>query len=497
MPVSATQANVPRCHIPWQQMVVDSTGAAAPCCYWGAYDNINPPVGNVKEQSIEEIWNGEPYQKLRAAMARGDLEAAGCKNCYALKQNLDLAFEYDPESNNETETPYAQNIRTLKAEIASGATVLKAKPTIVSYIPSHRCNIRCTHCYQEGTRDAEINRADAAEEIERLAPYLVRLVAGGGEPFLLPIWRRFLASFDLGVNPYLDFSTSTNATIISNSVMAGLSRFKRLTINISLDGTGEVYERVRQGANFEQVATNIRRLREVVQSTRSPGSYMGVSMCVMKSNIKGLADFVRFCTEEQLAFGMSPVVTMPPDESLRCFNDPAAEMDGWSQAIDDGLAAQEDYFPVWDKFQEGAEELREIRRSHFQMIRDMIPFHLVEVPHRRITFGIPKELLREASAAHKGSPLVAYIYHVGAAEGATYWGPIVDGECKVSLPDGDFALNVSTKWVLPGYRDDFKFTVSARSSQVSVSRETNRYTPRRIAMGVFRRTKRMVGSLVG
>jgi hypothetical protein len=55
-----TEALVPRCHIPWQQMVIDSTGAVAPCCYWGAYNNTNPPVG-----------------KPQDANARGDLERRG------------------------------------------------------------------------------------------------------------------------------------------------------------------------------------------------------------------------------------------------------------------------------------------------------------------------------------------------------------------------------------------------------------------------------------
>jgi MoaA/NifB/PqqE/SkfB family radical SAM enzyme len=124
----------------------------------------------------------------------------------------------------------------LKDEIVRGATVLEAKPTIISYTPSHRCNIPCTHCYRESTRDAEIKRADAAEEIERLAPHLVKLIAGGGEPLLLPIWRRFLANFDLKKNPYLDFGMSTSATIVTDAVLDGLSRFKNLTINVSLDG---------------------------------------------------------------------------------------------------------------------------------------------------------------------------------------------------------------------------------------------------------------------
>jgi len=90
-------SGVPRCHIPWQQMVIDSTGYVAPCCYWSAVDNKNDAIGNINAQSIEEIWNGARYQKLRTGIARGDLEAAGCANCYAIKQGMGLAFEYDAD----------------------------------------------------------------------------------------------------------------------------------------------------------------------------------------------------------------------------------------------------------------------------------------------------------------------------------------------------------------------------------------------------------------
>jgi radical SAM protein with 4Fe4S-binding SPASM domain len=336
-------SGVPRCHIPWQQMVIDSTGYVAPCCYWSAIDNTNDAIGNINEQSLDEIWNGEGFQKLRAGMARGDLKAAGCANCYAVKQGMGLAFEYDSDCENEIApngersngTPYAENIRILKQEIAAGATVLQAKPTIVSFTPSHRCNIRCTHCYQESTRTVEIGRARADQEVMELAPYLVRLVAGGGEPFLLPIWNKFLNNFDLLQNPYLDFSTSTNATIVSDKIAEGLARFKKLTINVSLDGTGAAYERVRIGANFVKVRDNIRRIKGIVAGARHTQSAVGVSMCVMKSNIVDLPNFVRFCTEENLSFGLAPVATMPLDESLRSFNDPQQDRRGWASAIDE------------------------------------------------------------------------------------------------------------------------------------------------------------------
>jgi sulfatase maturation enzyme AslB (radical SAM superfamily) len=374
-------------------------------------------------------------------MASGDLAAAGCAKCYALKQGMALRFDCDLDADGDEETPHGRNISVLKSEIARGAEVLEAKPTIISYTPSHRCNIRCTHCYQEATRDEEIKRADAAEEIERLAPYLVRLIAGGGEPFLLPIWRRFLANFDLKKNPYLDFGTSTNATVVTDGILASLRRFKSLTINVSLDGTGAAYERVRVGASFDQVAANIRKFQEVVREARSPKATIGVSMCVMKSDILDLPNFVRFARDGRLLFGISPVISMPPDESLRCFNDPARELAGWNAAIDAAKVELEAYFPtlaaIWH-CETIDERTKQIWRNNFELLRSKIPFELASHRHHRVTIRLPEALLRAASIASDGAPLVAYVYRRGIKDNAADWGPITDGQCTVSLPKGQF-----------------------------------------------------------
>ena len=92
---------------------------------------------------------------------------------------------------------------------------------------------------------------------------------------------------------------------------------------------------MRIGANFVKVRDNSRRLKGIVAKARHTQSAVGVSMCVMKSNILDLPNFVRFCTEESLSFGIAPVVSMPQDESLRCFNDPQQDRLGWAEAIDE------------------------------------------------------------------------------------------------------------------------------------------------------------------
>ena len=50
------------CNEPWKSAVILGNGDVAACCVPGN------TMGNLKEQSLEEIWNGPKYQKLRATI---------------------------------------------------------------------------------------------------------------------------------------------------------------------------------------------------------------------------------------------------------------------------------------------------------------------------------------------------------------------------------------------------------------------------------------------
>lgn len=64
------------CFQPWRTLYVASDGNVKPCCfYWD-----NSFMGNLYEESIEEIWNNSKYQKLRNDIAQG-IYPEGCKHC--------------------------------------------------------------------------------------------------------------------------------------------------------------------------------------------------------------------------------------------------------------------------------------------------------------------------------------------------------------------------------------------------------------------------------
>src|SRR5262245_45669083 len=78
------------CHLLWRgPLYVRYDGLAFPCCYM--YDE--PPIGDLRKQSVMEVWNSPEMVKLRAAHISGDLhEYPVCVNCQAPRPSLGALY---------------------------------------------------------------------------------------------------------------------------------------------------------------------------------------------------------------------------------------------------------------------------------------------------------------------------------------------------------------------------------------------------------------------
>jgi radical SAM protein with 4Fe4S-binding SPASM domain len=81
------------CTFPWYSMVVCADGTVTPCPqdYFAKM-----AMGNVKEASLREIWNGEPYRDLRRRF-RTDLDSLPlCRKCDRLRRKTvgGIPFQY-------------------------------------------------------------------------------------------------------------------------------------------------------------------------------------------------------------------------------------------------------------------------------------------------------------------------------------------------------------------------------------------------------------------
>ena len=77
------------CRMPWEGLMVESDGSVKNCCFNGPY------IGNLNEQSFEEVWNGEPVQELRRSFVE-DRPPEGCLNCFIFLKSRKREAFYDP-----------------------------------------------------------------------------------------------------------------------------------------------------------------------------------------------------------------------------------------------------------------------------------------------------------------------------------------------------------------------------------------------------------------
>nr|WP_315463271.1 radical SAM/SPASM domain-containing protein [uncultured Rhodoferax sp.] len=80
------------CPVPFQRLVIGSDGRAFMCIN----DELGQvPVGDTRTQTIAEIWNGAPMQRVREVHKRGDgtKEFAPCKVCYQPRQTQQVPVQ--------------------------------------------------------------------------------------------------------------------------------------------------------------------------------------------------------------------------------------------------------------------------------------------------------------------------------------------------------------------------------------------------------------------
>lgn len=136
----------------------------------------------------------------------------------------------------------------------------KAPETII-WIVTHRCNLRCKHCYAvRYSNELELGRDKALKAVSMFSEAGVEhLHVTGGEPLLWgPLWDVLHAAKDEG----LETSLFTNATLLSlkpsyvREIASGVTK-----VYTSLDGPSpEIHDLIRGAGSFERTVQGIRLL---------------------------------------------------------------------------------------------------------------------------------------------------------------------------------------------------------------------------------------------
>ena len=286
------------CYAPFVSMSFDQYGMVSICSF-----TRTTPLGRVGDRPLAEMWNGATASMLREAVEEDRLDGT-CSRCL--------------------EEIEGGNVHGLLATGFDRFTADRRAPwpRRMEFALSTQCNLRCVMCSGEFSSSIRSRREGlpALPErygdafMEEIRPFLAHLEQArflGGEPFLAEvnhrIWRLLAEEA-----PDVECNVTTNGTVWNHRVAEVLERL-RFSIGISIDGiTRETVERVREGASFDRVMSNVERFLAYRGQT---GASVSLTYCLMTENWHEFGRFLEFAEERGCQVYVN-TVRQPPQFSL-------------------------------------------------------------------------------------------------------------------------------------------------------------------------------------
>jgi MoaA/NifB/PqqE/SkfB family radical SAM enzyme len=156
----------------------------------------------------------------------------------------------------------------------------------------NKCNISCIMCHHNSPNVhkrplRKLTSKQFYSSFKNIAPFISEVVLScGSEPLLSDEFPKIL-SIIADEFPHIKISFSTNATLLNSKIRRLLIEKGVRQISISLDGTKkETFERIRKGANYETVISNLLALKILKDKSRSEYPKIVINFVLMDSNIQ-------------------------------------------------------------------------------------------------------------------------------------------------------------------------------------------------------------------
>ena len=251
----------PFCFAPWLGISLRQDGSWKPCgAYSGSLGKIDESNALEKQSLLDLKKNLLDYQPPKECSVCLLEEASGRKSKrlkitdHVKRKKL---FESDAEMD-------SNQLRHLELAF------------------SNRCNFTCAMCsgeysssWRELTKKTERERGVSFEkeiedfqlsdsQVESLldqSKHIKSLQVLGGEPLYEKQFYRFLKRL-AKINPDCDVCVATNGSLLSESFIENLNEFRSGSLDLSIDGTHQIYEYVR-GFSFERLEKKLELLSKL------------------------------------------------------------------------------------------------------------------------------------------------------------------------------------------------------------------------------------------
>lgn len=262
-------------------MHVWPNGKAMPCCI----ADSNQSFGNLKENSIEEIWNSTEYKNLRKSMINGE-KLSCCNRCYDLE---DSTYIWTLRKNHNFY--FGEKHFDLVENTKEDGTISEFRMAYMDIRFSNICNMKCRTCGPElsslhaqehgelygkhevanilkNNGNIVVNIAKENNFWQDLAQYLPQVEEAyfaGGEALITDehykILDYWIANNQTDVK--LRYTTNfSNFNYKKKSVIDYWKQFDNIQVSGSLDCMGSRAEYLRHGTDWKQIERNREEMLE-------------------------------------------------------------------------------------------------------------------------------------------------------------------------------------------------------------------------------------------
>ena len=296
------------CMHPFTGLATREDGAIKVCCR-------SLPIGNIKNETLEEAWNGEKMREVRRQVL-SDERPDVCKPCFDLEDQGVQSLRQRHIANNIPESRVNLYPDALKS-LTTDMTMPFELPTMEIKI-NNLCNLKCRMCnpldstqwkdwnsivehYKKEdnylvkavedlghTKAPYVGLFDDKKEwwdsLRKLLPHFKRVEFAGGEPLMDPMHYKILDLLsENGKN--IEIKYATNGTVLGIKgrwIKDYWPKFKSVAVNVSIDGIDEVYEYVRSNGKFQDVVDNVRIMKNIPTVSRIVGAFTVQSNNIMQ-----------------------------------------------------------------------------------------------------------------------------------------------------------------------------------------------------------------------
>jgi len=257
------------CMYPWIHFHAYPTGSAYPCCM----ADMQFPVGDMRKNTIREIWNQEPMKEIRRQMLN-EQPVSACNRCY---EQESTGFVSGRMSANKHHGHLINRVH----ETAPDGTLDRFELTYWDIRFSNLCNLSCRSCghifssswYQDQAKLAGpewkkthkvLNYAgrfetDAWDQLVEHIEHVEQIYFAGGEPLLMEEHYKILDELvrQKKFNVRLIYNTNfTHTNLKDRSVFEYWKLFDSVSVGASLDGSGRYGEYIRKGTDWSRIEQN-------------------------------------------------------------------------------------------------------------------------------------------------------------------------------------------------------------------------------------------------